>query len=174
MNSYIKETTVGNIVWSIYVDFIRSIQDDDEIDLLEEREEEYISSHLFNLEQAESVIDELNKYLEDAVSVGYLLKFLNDEADCIETVAMEPKEKKQRYVIVIVNALASTLWRHTELQKRFIERCRLQLGIDSVTWNTQSSRIRHASPKNKTVSRKTLNLREDLYDLLNIPEEHRL
>ena len=91
----------------IYVDFIRPIQSDDEVDLLEEQEEEYISSHLFNLEQAESVIDELNKYLEDAVSVGYLLKFLNDEADCIETVAMEPKEKKQRYVIVIVKLESS-------------------------------------------------------------------
>ena len=30
-----------------------------------------------------------------------LLKFLNDEADCFESMKLEPKEKKQRYVIII-------------------------------------------------------------------------
>ena len=88
--------------------------------------------------------------------------------------ALEAKEKKQRYVMIVVNALASTLWAHKELQEQFIENCRLRLGIDRITWDTQTSRIRNASSGKGSVSAKALNLRDELYDRLAVPEEHRL
>lgn len=87
---------------------------------------------------------------------------------------MEVKEKKQRYVIIIVNALASTLWAHKELQERFIENCRIMIKIDKTTWNSQTSRIRNADADGRIVSQKALQLRDELYELLGIPSEFRL
>ena len=87
---------------------------------------------------------------------------------------LEAKEKKQRYVIIIVNALASTLWTHKELQDRFIEKCRIRISIDKATWDSQTSRIRNASTRDKTVSQKALQLRDELYEQLGIPSEFRL
>ena len=103
-----------------------------------------------------------------------LLKFLNDEADCFESMRLEAKEKKQRYVIIIVNALASTLWAHKELQERFIEKCRIRIRIDKATWDSQTSRIRNASASDRNVSQKALQLRDELYEQLGIPSEFRL
>ena len=87
---------------------------------------------------------------------------------------LEAKEKKQRYVIIIVNALASTLWTHKELQDRFIEKCRIRIGIDKATWDSQTSRIRNASARDRNVSQKALQLRDELYEQLGIPSEFRL
>ena len=103
-----------------------------------------------------------------------LLKFLNDEADCFESMKLELKEKKQRYVIIIVNALASTLWAHKELQDCFIDNCRRMMRIDKATWDSQTSRIRNASAGGRTVSQKALKLRDELYEQLCIPAEYRL
>ena len=128
----------------------------------------------FNLSQAESIVDILNEYLENPLSAISLLKFLNDEADCFESMKLEAKEKKQRYVIIIVNALASTLWTHKELQDRFIEKCRIRISIDKATWDSQTSRIRNASAGGRTVSLKALQLRDELYEQLGIPSEFRL
>lgn len=141
---------------------------------MRESDEEYISSHLFNLSQAESIVDTLNDYLENPVTAISLLKFLNDEADCFESMKLEAKEKKQRYVIIIVNALASTLWAHKELQERFIENCRIKIRIDKATWDSQTSRIRNASAGGRIVSLKALQLRDELYEQLGIPSEFRL
>ena len=87
---------------------------------------------------------------------------------------LEAKEKKQRYVIIIVNALAATLWAHKELQERFIEKCRIMIRIDKATWDSQTSRIRNASAGGRTVSLKALQLRDELYEQLGIPSEFRL
>ena len=174
MGSYLRETTVGNIALSIFADVLCPRQNEFEGHVLREPEAEYISSHLFNFAQAEAVADTLNTYLKNPMSVGLLLKFLNDEADCFEAAALEAKEKKQRYVMIVVNALASTLWAHKGLQEQFIENCRLRLGIDRITWDTQTSRIRNASSGKGPVSAKALNLRNELYDQLAVPEEHRL
>ena len=141
---------------------------------LRESDEELIDSHLFNLAQAEMVIDPLNHYLQNEISVGYLLGFLNAEAEYFESMNLAIKEKKQRYVIIIVNALASTLWNHPQLQKRFLDRCKWQIGIDSATWDTQTSRIRNATACAGTVSSRAVQLRDALYDQLGIPPEHRL
>ena len=141
---------------------------------LRENDEEIIDSHLFNFAQAEMVIDQLNYYLQNEISVGRLLGFLNSEAECIESMDLTVKEKKQRYVIIIINALASTLWTHPRLQKRFLERCRWQIGIDAATWDTQTSRIRNATSCTRTVSSRAIQLRDALYDQLDIPPEHRL
>lgn len=168
-----KELFVGNIVLSIYVETLNpAIGQDGHI--LRESDAEYISSHLFNLAQAESIVDMLNDYLEHPVTAIFLLKFLNDEADCLESMTLEAKEKKQRYVIIIVNALASTLWAHKELQERFIENCRIRIRIDKATWDSQTSRIRNASAGGRTVSHKALQLRDELYEQLGIPSEFRL
>ena len=114
-----KELFVGNIALSIYVETL-SPAIEQEGPLLRDSDAEYISSHLFNLSQAESIVDILNDYLDNPVTAVSLLKFLNDEADCFESIKLEAKEKKQRYVIIIVNALASTLWAHKEMQERFL------------------------------------------------------
>ena len=87
---------------------------------------------------------------------------------------LEAKEKKQRYVIIIVNALASTLWALKELQDRFIENCRTKISIDKATWDSQTSRIRNASSGGRIVSQKALRLRDELYERLGIPSEFRL
>ena len=174
MGSYLRETTVGNLALSIYADVLCPQQDEFEGRVLREPEAEYINSHLFNLAQAEAVADTLNAYLKNPMSVGVLLKFLNDEADCFETAALEAKEKKQRYVMIVVNALASTLWAHKDLQGQFIENCRRRLGIDRITWDTQTSRIRNATSGKGPVSARALNLRDELYDQLAVPKEHRL
>lgn len=167
-----KELFVGNIALSIYVETLNP-----EIEhegFLQESDAEYISSHLFNLSQAESIVDILNDYLENPVTAISLLKFLNDEADCFESMKLEVKEKKQRYVIIIVNALASTLWAHKELQERFIKNCRIRIRIDKATWDSQTSRIRNASADGRIVSQKALQLRDELYELFGIPSEFRL
>ena len=174
MESYLRETTVGNIALNVYADVLCPQQYEFEGHVLRESEAEYISSHLFSLTQAEAVADTLNAYLKNPVSVSLLLKFLNDEADCLETSALEFKEKKQRYVMIVINALASTLWAHKGLQDRFVENCRIRLGIDRITWDTQTSRIRNASAGKGSVSARALNLRDELYDQLSIPKEHRL
>ncbi|MGM9740568.1 MAG: hypothetical protein ACI3ZP_08200 [Candidatus Cryptobacteroides sp.] len=167
-----KELFVGNIALSIYVEtLIPAIEQEG---FLQESDAEYISSHLFNLSQAESIVDILNDYLEHPVTTISLLKFLNDEADCFESMELEAKEKKQRYVIIIVNALASTLWAHKELQTRFIENCRIKIRIDKATWDSQTSRIRNAPSGGRTVSQKALRLRDELYERLGIPSEFRL
>ena len=168
-----KETFVGNIALSIYVETL-SPAIGWEGPYLRESEEEYISSHLFNLSQAESIVDILNDYLENPVTAISLLKFLNEEADCFESMKLEPKEKKQRYVIIIVNALASTLWAHKDLQERFMENCRRMIKIDKATWDSQTSRIRNASVGGRTVSQKALRLRDELYEQLCIPTEYRI
>ena len=168
-----NELFVGNIALSIYVETL-SPAIEQEGCFLQESDAEYISSHLFNLSQAESVVDILNAYLENPVTALYLLKFLNDEADCFESMKLEAKEKKQRYVIIIVNALASTLWAHKELQERFIENCRIKISIDRATWDSQTSRIRNASSGGRIVSQKALRLRDELYERLGIPSEFRL
>ena len=164
-----KELYVGNIALSIYVE-IFSPEIEQEGLFLRESDMEYISSHLFNLSQAESIVDILNDYLENPVTAISLLKFLNDEADCFGTMKLEAKEKKQRYVIIIVNALASTLWAHKELQ----EKCRIRINIDKATWDSQTSRIRNASAGDRIVSQKALQLRDELYEQLGIPSEFRL
>ena len=114
-----KELFVGNIALSIYAETL-SPEYEQKGPLLRDSDAEYISSHLFNLSQAEGIVCVLNDYLEKPVTAISLLKFLNDEADCFESMKLEAKEKKQRYVIIIVNALASTLWAHKELQENFI------------------------------------------------------
>lgn len=174
---YTNTTTIGNKLLLEYAEVLRGAIDESISPaerLLHESDEKFIDSHLFNLTQAEIVIEPLNNYLQDEVSVGRLLGFLNAEADCIESMNLTIKEKKQRYVIIIVNALASTLWRHPFQQKRFLSRCRWQIGIDSATWDTQTSRIRNAKECNGCVSSKALNLRNELYEQLGIPIEHRL
>ena len=168
-----NELLVGNIALSIYVETLSPALEQ-ESHFLRESEAEYLSSHLFNLSQAESIVDTLNEYLENPLSALSLLKFLNDEADCFESMKLEAKEKKQRYVIIIVNALASTLWSHKELQERFIEKCRIRIGIDKATWDSQTSRIRNASARDRNVSQKALQLRDELYEQLGIPSEFRL
>ena len=168
-----KELYVGNIALSIYVETLSPVTEQEGF-FLRESDEEYISSHLFNLSQAESIVDVLNDYLENPVTAISLLKFLNDEADCFESMKLEVKEKKQRYVIIIVNALASTLWCHKELQERFIERCRIRIRIDKTTWDSQTSRIRNASASDRIVSLRALQLRDELYEQLGIPSEFRL
>lgn len=168
-----KELLVGNIALSIYVETLTPALEQKSL-FLRESDAEYLSSHLFNLSQAESIVDILNEYLENPLSAISLLKFLNDEADCFESMKLEAKEKKQRYVIIIVNALASTLWTHKELQDRFIEKCRIRIGIDKATWDSQTSRIRNASAGGRIVSLKALQLRDELYEQLGIPSEFRL
>ena len=168
-----KELYVGNIALSIYVETLSPALEQ-ESHFLRESDAEYMCSHLFNLSQAESIVDILNEYLENPLSAISLLKFLNDEADCFESMKLEAKEKKQRYVIIIVNALASTLWTHKELQDRFIETCRIRISIDKATWASQTSRIRNASKRDRTVSQKALQLRDELYEQLGIPSEFRL
>ena len=168
-----KELFVGNIALSIYIETLSPAIEQKGL-FLRESDEEYISSHLFNLSQAESIVDTLNDYLENPVTAISLLKFLNDEADCFESMKLEAKEKKQRYVIIIVNALASTLWAHKELQERFIENCRIKIRIDKATWDSQTSRIRNASARDRNVSQKALQLRDELYEQLGIPSEFRL
>ncbi len=168
-----KELFVGNIALSIYIETLSPAIEQKGL-FLRESDEEYISSHLFNLSQAESIVDTLNDYLENPVTAISLLKFLNDEADCFESMKLEAKEKKQRYVIIIVNALASTLWAHKELQERFIENCRIKIRIDKATWDSQTSRIRNASAGGRIVSLKALQLRDELYEQLGIPSEFRL
>ena len=168
-----KELLVGNIALSIYVETLSPALEQKSL-FLRESDAEYLSSHLFNLTQAESIVDILNEYLENPLSALSLLKFLNDEADCFESMRLEAKEKKQRYVIIIVNALASTLWAHKELQERFIEKCRIRIGIDKATWDSQTSRIRNASARDRNVSQKALQLRDELYEQLGIPSEFRL
>lgn len=168
-----KELYVGNIALSIYVETLSPALEQ-KSHFLRESDAEYLSSHLFNLSQAESIVDILNEYLENPLSAISLLKFLNDEADCFESMTLEAKEKKQRYVIIIVNALASTLWAHKELQERFIEKCRIMIRIDKATWDSQTSRIRNASAGGRTVSLKALQLRDELYEQLGIPSEFRL
>ena len=168
-----KELFVGNIALSIYIETLSPAIEQKGL-FLRESDEEYISSHLFNLSQAESIVDTLNDYLENPVTTISLLKFLNDEADCFESMKLEAKEKKQRYVIIIVNALASTLWAHKELQERFIENCRIKIRIDKATWDSQTSRIRNASAGGRIVSLKALQLRDELYEQLGIPSEFRL
>lgn len=167
-----KELFVGNIALSIYIETLSPAIEQKGL-FLRESDEEYISSHLFNLSQAESIVDTLNDYLENPVTAISLLKFLNDEADCFESMKLEAKEKKQRYVIIIVNALASTLWAHKELQERFIENCRIKIRIDKATWDSQTSRIRNASAGGRIVSLKALQLRDELYEQLGIPSEFR-
>ena len=168
-----KELFIGNIALSIYIETLSPAIEQKGL-FLRESDEEYISSHLFNLSQAESIVDTLNDYLENPVTAISLLKFLNDEADCFESMKLEAKEKKQRYVIIIVNALASTLWAHKELQERFIENCRIKIRIDKATWDSQTSRIRNASAGGRIVSLKALQLRDELYEQLGIPSEFRL
>ena len=168
-----KELFVGNIALSIYIETLSPAIEQKGL-FLRESDEEYISSHLFNLSKAESIVDTLNDYLENPVTAISLLKFLNDEADCFESMKLEAKEKKQRYVIIIVNALASTLWAHKELQERFIENCRIKIRIDKATWDSQTSRIRNASAGGRIVSLKALQLRDELYEQLGIPSEFRL
>ena len=168
-----KELFVGNIALSIYVETL-SPAIEQEGPLLRDSDAEYISSHLFNLSQAESIVDILNDYLDNPVTAVSLLKFLNDEADCFESIKLEAKEKKQRYVIIIVNALASTLWAHKEMQERFLENCRIRMRIDRATWDSQTSRIRNASEGGRIVSQKALQLRDELYEQLGIPSEFRL
>ena len=168
-----KELFVGNIALSIYIETLSPAIEQKGL-FLRESDEEYISSHLFNLSQAESIVDTLNDYLENPVTAISLLKFLNDEADCFESMKLEAKEKKQRYVIIIVNALASTIWAHKELQERFIENCRIKIRIDKATWDSQTSRIRNASAGGRIVSLKALQLRDELYEQLGIPSEFRL
>lgn len=168
-----KELYVGNIALSIYVETLSPALEQ-ESHFLRESDAEYLSSHLFNLAQAESIVDMLNDYLEHPVTAISLLKFLNDEAHCFESMTLEAKEKKQRYVIIIVNALAATLWAHKELQERFIEKCRIMIRIDKATWDSQTSRIRNASAGGRTVSLKALQLRDELYEQLGIPSEFRL
>ncbi len=168
-----EELYVGNIALSIYVETLSPALEQ-KSHFLRESDAEYLSSHLFNLSQAESIVDILNEYLENPLSAISLLKFLNDEADCFESMTLEAKEKKQRYVIIIVNALASTLWAHKELQERFIEKCRIMIRIDKATWDSQTSRIRNASAGGRTVSLKALQLRDELYEQLGIPSEFRL
>ena len=168
-----NELLVGNIALSIYVETLSPALEQ-KSHFLRESDAEYLSSHLFNLSQAESIVDTLNEYLENPLSALSLLKFLNDEADCFESMKLEAKEKKQRYVIIIVNALASTLWTHKELQDRFIEKCRIRIGIDKATWDSQTSRIRNASARDRNVSQKALQLRDELYEQLGIPSEFRL
>ena len=168
-----KELYVGNIALSIYVETLSPALEQ-KSHFLRESDAEYLSSHLFNLSHAESIVDMLNDYLEHPVTAISLLKFLNDEADCFESMTLEAKEKKQRYVIIIVNALASTLWAHKELQERFIEKCRIMIRIDKATWDSQTSRIRNASAGGRTVSLKALQLRDELYEQLGIPSEFRL
>ena len=168
-----KELYVGNIALSIYVETLSPALEQ-KSHFLRESDAEYLSSHLFNLSQAESIVDILNEYLENPLSAISLLKFLNDEAHCFESMTLEAKEKKQRYVIIIVNALAATLWAHKELQERFIEKCRIMIRIDKATWDSQTSRIRNASAGGRTVSQKALQLRDELYELLGIPSEFRL
>ena len=176
------ELFVGNIALSEYVEILRpAVKQEgyilryiEDFPVLRDNDAEYISSHLFNLSQAESVVDTLNDYLENPVTAVSLLKFLNDEADCFESMKLEAKEKKQRYVIIIVNALASTLWAYKELQESFIENCRTRLRIDRTTWESQTSRIRNASPGSRIVSQKALQLRDELYEQLGIPSEFRL
>ena len=106
-----KELFVGNIALSIYAETL-SPEYEQKGPLLRDSDAEYISSHLFNLSQAESIVDIMNEYLDNPQTAVSLLKFLNDEADCFESMKLEAKEKKQRYVIIIVNALASTLCAH--------------------------------------------------------------
>lgn len=168
-----KELFVGNIALSIYAETL-SPEYEQKGTLLRDSDAEYISSHLFNLSQAESIVDIMNEYLDNPQTAVSLLKFLNDEADCFESMKLEAKEKKQRYVIIIVNALASTLWAHKELQERFIENCRIRIRIDKATWDSQTSRIRNASAGGRTVSLKALQLRDELYEQLGIPSEFRL
>lgn len=168
-----KELFAGNIALSIYLETLNPATEQ-EGHFLRESDAEYIGSHLFNLSQAESIVDILNEYLDNPVTAIGLLKFLNDEADCFESMKLETKEKKQRYVIIIVNALASTLWNHKELQEQFIENCRIRIGIDRATWNSQTSRIRNASAGGGVVSQKALQLRDELYGQLGIPSEFRL
>ena len=168
-----KELYVGNIALSIYVETLSPALEQ-KSHFLRESDAEYLSSHLFNLSQAESIVDMLNDYLEHPVTAISLLKFLNDEAHCFESMTLEAKEKKQRYVIIIVNALAATLWAHKELQERFIEKCRIMIRIDKATWDSQTSRIRNASAGGRTVSLKALQLRDELYEQLGIPSEFRL
>ena len=168
-----KELYVGNIALSIYVETLSPALEQ-ESHFLRESDAEYLNSHLFNLSQAESIVDMLNDYLEHPVTAISLLKFLNDEAHCFESMTLEAKEKKQRYVIIIVNALAATLWAHKELQERFIEKCRIMIRIDKATWDSQTSRIRNASAGGRTVSLKALQLRDELYEQLGIPSEFRL
>lgn len=168
-----KELYVGNIALSIYVETLSPALEQ-KSHFLRESDAEYLSSHLFNLAQAESIVDMLNDYLEHPVTAISLLKFLNDEAHCFESMTLEAKEKKQRYVIIIVNALAATLWAHKELQERFIEKCRIMIRIDKATWDSQTSRIRNASAGGRTVSLKALQLRDELYEQLGIPSEFRL
>ena len=107
---YTKTTTIGNRLLSEYTETLLEAvtysTTPEEDGLLQESDEELIDSHLFNLTQAEIVVEPLNNYLQDEVSVGRLLGFLNAEAECIESMNLTIKEKKQRYVIIIVNALA--------------------------------------------------------------------
>ena len=168
-----KEICAGNIVLSMFLETL-SPESEQEGHPLRDSDAEYIGTHLFNLSQAESIVDILNCYLENPVTAICLLKFLNDEADCFEPIKLESKEKKQRYVIIIVNALASTLWNHKELQERFIENCRIRMDIDRVTWDSQTSRIRNASARSRIVSQKAIRLRDELYEQLGIPAEFRL
>ena len=168
-----EELYVGNIALSIYVETLSPALEQ-KSHFLRESDAEYLSSHLFNLSQAESIVDILNEYLENPLSAISLLKFLNDEAHCFESMTLEAKEKKQRYVIIIVNALAATLWAHKELQERFIEKCRIMIRIDKATWDSQTSRIRNASARDRNVSQKALQLRDELYEQLGIPSEFRL
>ena len=168
-----NELFVGNIALSIYLETLcPAIEQEGHI--LRESDADYISSHLFNLSQAESIVDILNDYLENPVTTASLLKFLNDEADCFESMKLKAKEKKQRYIIIIINALASTLWLHKDLQERFIENCRIRIGIDKATWDSQTSRIRNATSGGRTVRQKALRLRDELYEQLGIPSEFRL
>lgn len=169
--------TIGNLILSEYAEALRGKEVYffmPESRLLRESEEELINSHLFNLAQAELIVGPLNDYLQDEISVGRLLGFLNAEAECIESFSLTVKEKKQRYVIIIANALASTLWNHPLQQKRFLDNCKRMIGIDPITWSTQTSRIRNAAASDRTVSFKAIQLREELYEQLGIPPEHRL
>ena len=87
-----KELLVGNIALSIYVETLSPALEQKSL-FLRESDAEYLSSHLFNLSQAESIVDILNEYLENPLSAISLLKFLNDEADCFESMKLEAKEK---------------------------------------------------------------------------------
>lgn len=171
---YTNKNTIGNQLLLEYAEAIMESAVAPVEELLRESDEELIDSHLFNLTQAEIVVEALNVYLQDEISVGRLLGFLNAEAECIETMNLTVKEKKQRYVIIIVNALASTLWRHPIQQKRFLSRCRWHIGIDAATWDTQTSRIRNATGRKRNVSSRAIKLRDELYEQLGIPPEHRL
>ena len=117
--------------------------------------------------------DFVDRDLNVEISLEELVKFLNEKAEAIEGLEISVKEKKQRYVIIIINALASTLCRKPDLQKEFLNKVKAQLDIDSLPWKTESSKIRHAG-KNKSVSDEATKLRDKMSEQLNIPPENML